>query len=45
MFVCQKYKDGYYQKLNDENLYYDKLEGFMHQIVQIWVSRFTDIKI
>ena len=37
MFVCQKCKNGYYPKLNDENLYYDKLEGFLHQIVQIWV--------
>ena len=36
MFVCQKCKDGYYPKLND------KLEGFMHQIVQTWVLCFMD---
>ncbi len=45
MFVCQKCKDGYYPKLSDENLCYDKLEGFMHQIVQTWVLCNIDIKI
>jgi hypothetical protein len=29
MFECQKCKDGYYPKLNDENFCYDKLEGYI----------------
>jgi hypothetical protein len=28
-FECQKCKDGYYLKLNDEYLCYNELEGYM----------------